>query len=72
MSRRSLLLAAAFAAAIAASFTARPALAWNNSGHMIVALLGYEQMTPAARAKAVELLRAHPRFEAHFDPGMTQ
>jgi hypothetical protein len=34
---------------------------------MIVALVAYEEMNEAARARATELLRAHPRFEAHFE-----
>jgi hypothetical protein len=39
---------------------------WNPSGHMIVALIAYDQMDDATKAKAVELLRAHPRFQDHF------
>ena len=42
------------------------AQAWNPSGHMIVALIAYDQMDDATKAKAVELLRAHPRFQDHF------
>lgn len=45
---------------------ATPAAAWNAPGHMIVALVAYEQTSDATRAKVNELLRAHPRFEAHF------
>jgi hypothetical protein len=45
---------------------AAPAAAWNSPGHMIVGLVAYEQMSDATKAKADELLRAHPRFEAHF------
>jgi hypothetical protein len=37
---------------------------------MIVALVAYDQLTPEARAKAVELLRAHPRFREHFESTM--
>ena len=37
---------------------------------MIVALVAYDQMDPAARAKALELLRAHPRFRDHFQSFM--
>jgi hypothetical protein len=40
--------------------------AWNPSGHMIVALVAYDQLDDATKAKAVALLRAHPRFADHF------
>jgi hypothetical protein len=43
------------------------AMAWNSPGHMIVGIVAYEEMNDAAKAKALELLRAHPRFEAHFE-----
>lgn len=52
-----------------AVFVCLPSLAkaWNSPGHMIIALVAYEQMTPKTRAKVIELLRAHPRFDAHFE-----
>jgi hypothetical protein len=50
-----------------ASLAPSPARAWNSAGHMIVAIVAYEEMNEATRAKALELLRAHPRFEAHFE-----
>lgn len=34
------------------------AMAWTSPGHMVVALIAYDQMDPAARTKAVELLRS--------------
>jgi S1/P1 Nuclease len=43
------------------------AYAWNSSGHIIIALIAYDQLDPATRTKAVELLRAHPRFNDHFE-----
>ncbi len=46
---------------------ATTARAWNSPGHMIVALIAYEQMDDATRTKAIELLRQHPRFPAHFE-----
>src|SRR6476646_4759138 len=50
------------------AFFAAPHLAsaWNSPGHIIVALIAYDQLDPATRAKAMELLRAHPRFDDHF------
>jgi hypothetical protein len=49
-----------------AVFLAAPAQAWNSPGHMIVGLIAHEQMNDATRTKVNELLRAHPRFDAHF------
>jgi hypothetical protein len=51
-------------------FPAIPAEAWNSPGHMIVALVAYERMAEGTRAKANVLLRAHPRFQAHFERKM--
>jgi hypothetical protein len=47
-------------------FLTLPALAWNPPGHMIVALIAYDHLDDATKAKAIELLRAHPRFQDHF------
>ena len=52
------------------NLTVPTALAWNSPGHMIVALVAYDQMDETIRAKAVELLRAHPRFHDHFESFM--
>jgi hypothetical protein len=49
---------------------ANTAAAWNSPGHMIIALIAYDQMNDATRAKALELLRAHPRFDDHFQSYM--
>ena len=42
---------------------AEPALAWNGPGHEVVAQIAWDQMTPAQRTAAVDLLRPHPRFD---------
>jgi hypothetical protein len=65
MTRRPLTFAAAVVLS-AGWLAASPVFAWNSAGHMIVALVAYEQMNEATRAKAVELIRSHPRFEPHF------
>ncbi|HEY4233715.1 MAG TPA: S1/P1 nuclease [Lacipirellulaceae bacterium] len=65
MNQRSV-LAFLMAAAISACVLTPPAQAWNPPGHMIVALIAYDQLDDATKAKAVELLRAHPRFQDHF------
>jgi hypothetical protein len=46
---------------------AKATLAWNSPGHMIVALIAYDQVDPATRTKVVELIRSHPRFHDHFE-----
>lgn len=51
-------------------FVNSTAIAWNSAGHMIIALVAYEHMDDATRAKAVELVRAHPRFHDHFQSFM--
>ncbi len=55
---------------IGASLMTSPAHAWNSPGHMIVAIVAYEEMNERARAKTIELLRAHPRFPDHFEREM--
>jgi hypothetical protein len=57
MMRRALLCAfAAFAVMLAP----RPARAWDEIGHMAVARIAWESMTPEARAAAVAILRGAP------------
>lgn len=46
------------------------AAAWNSAGHEIIAIVAYDHMDPAAQAKALDLLRRHPRFEQHFRDAM--
>ena len=41
------------------------ALAWNNTGHMLVAQIAYEQMTPTARRRANGLIHV---LDAHYRP----
>jgi hypothetical protein len=69
MNRR-LLICLNVASHFCVAIIAPHARAWNSPGHMIVALVAYEEMNAPTRAKAVELLRAHPRFEAHFERTM--
>ncbi len=62
----SLLICSVFCATLMTS----PVLAWNSAGHKIIALIAYEHLDDATRAKAVELIRAHPRFHDHFQSFM--
>lgn len=39
------------------------ALAWNDFGHMTVAAVAYERLTPVARKKVAVLLRMNPNYE---------
>jgi len=39
-----------------------PAAAWNDKGHMAVAYVAYQQLTPAVRARADQLLRLNPFY----------
>jgi hypothetical protein len=41
---------------------APPAAAWNGHGHMLVAFLAYQQLSPAQQAKADALVRLNPLF----------
>jgi S1/P1 nuclease len=42
---------------------ASPARAWDDFGHMTVAYLAYQKLTPAARARANALIRLNPYYE---------
>jgi S1/P1 Nuclease len=39
-----------------------PVRAWNDFGHMTVAAVAWQHLTPAARARAVKLLRLNPDY----------
>ncbi|HEX8904430.1 MAG TPA: S1/P1 nuclease [Longimicrobiaceae bacterium] len=53
--KRSLALIALFAALV---LGARPAYAWDDFGHRLVARIAWENMTPQARARAIAVLHA--------------
>jgi hypothetical protein len=42
---------------------AAPAYAWNDFGHMTVAYLAYQKLTPATRARANALLKLNPYYD---------
>jgi hypothetical protein len=50
----------AFAALAALALASRPAYAWDELGHRVVARIAWDRMTPQARANAVRLLRNGP------------
>jgi hypothetical protein len=39
-----------------------PARAWNNKGHMVVAKLAWDKLTPAQRQAAITILKSHPHY----------
>jgi hypothetical protein len=47
-----------------------PVLGWNNSGHMITAIIAYQQMTEERRNAIVERLREHRRYRQDFEAQM--
>ena len=47
-----------------------PALAWNPTGHMAIASVAYDQISPEQRAALVDILKSHPRFAQDFHDAM--
>lgn len=41
-----------------------PAYGWNNRGHMAVAFIAYQRLTPQKRSRADALVRLNPNFNA--------
>ncbi len=63
---------AVFAVACLGLCGAMPVRAWNDFGHMVVAAVAWQHLTPAARAEATKLLRTnpdYPRWIAEVEPG---
>lgn len=52
----------AIAAGALALMSTSHAYAWWDAGHMRVAAIAWEQMTPAARAEAARLLKLNPKY----------
>ncbi len=44
------------------------ASAWNDTGHMIAALIAYDRMSETVRGPMAHLVRSHPRFQEDFVP----
>src|SRR3954468_11520365 len=44
------------------AFVPRPAAAWNDAGHMTIAAVAYQHLTPEVRTRVDALLRQHPDF----------
>ena len=48
------------------ALSCHPALAWNDKGHMVVAELAYQRMTPAQRQAILAILRQHPHWDEYL------
>ena len=46
----------------------RPAMAWSQGGHHLIAVLAFRQLPEQQRAELFRILKAHPRFEQDFKP----
>ena len=47
---------------VASFCLSRIAFAWNSAGHMMVAAVAYEKLTPAAHARVTSLLQLNPDY----------
>jgi hypothetical protein len=61
MTFRSRMLAAVLGMVLLAGLSGR-AFAWNDRGHMSVAYVAYQQLTPATRDRVKVLLKANPKY----------
>src|SRR5262245_30003537 len=49
-----------------------PTWAWSLSGHKIIASIAFRQLSPEQQAKAVAMLKRHPRFAQDFAEQMPE
>jgi hypothetical protein len=52
--------------------TASPALAWNGTGHKIIASIAYRQLSEEEQSRIVAILKRHPRFAEDFADQMPE
>jgi hypothetical protein len=45
---------------------------WNDTGHQIIASIVFDELTPAVRTAAADLLKQHPRYEKDLLDGMPE
>lgn len=60
------------ASLLVVALSAERCLAWNAKGHKVVALIAWEQLSPAERTAMSSLLRKHPRFSQDFAGPLAQ
>ena len=54
-----------------AFLAARPGLAWNRAGHMVMGAIAYDDLqraSPATAARVAAILREHPQYESRWKP----
>jgi hypothetical protein len=66
---KKLTIALLFALAISLIYS-HQACAWSPSGHEIVAMIAYDQLSPGAKVKVNAILEAHPRRDKDLLAGM--
>jgi hypothetical protein len=49
-----------------------PALAWNATGHEVVAEIAWRELKPAVREKITALLKEHPQYTTYLAPADVQ
>ncbi len=59
-----------FALALLFAAPVPPPMPWNNSGHRILALRAWSELTPRTRDALAALLRQHPRFAEDLQVGV--
>ncbi|MDB5333236.1 MAG: hypothetical protein JWP03_4387 [Phycisphaerales bacterium] len=48
------------------------AMAWIDTGHKIVALATWDELTPASKAKITEIIKQHPRYKEDLLSGLPE
>ncbi|MBL9163066.1 MAG: S1/P1 nuclease [Planctomycetaceae bacterium] len=62
------LLARLFLAVATAGLLTKTAAAWSESGHHLIALLAFDELTSGEQRELLDLLQAHPRYAEDFTP----
>src|SRR5687768_153137 len=52
-----------FALAALSLLPASRVFAWNNAGHMTVALIAWRELTPQQQQQLAEIMKAHPHYQ---------
>jgi hypothetical protein len=52
---------------VAVLFLSSPVLAWNDKGHMVVAKLAWDKLSPQAQKAAIDILKTHPHYAEFLD-----
>jgi S1/P1 Nuclease len=57
---------------LAVFILAPAAHAWIDTGHKIIALIVWDELMPAAKAKAIDILKQHPRYDKDLMQGAAE